>query len=373
MIESLEWLTDVLASRGNEQRLALRTFPRRVFTMEHTLTDYEYFHARSLVRDEQAKDGFYIPEWSSVIDIGVVNSGSDITLTPDLTYTSISDTAILWESSNKYEQVTVYSDSNGTYLSSVQKDYTRAKLMALLEATARDGVNADRIGARLNQLSVEFIVTEGEDISSTPPVVYRSLDLLDECPIIADGSLEENIAWESSEFDNGQSVIHFIRSRNIPEMTYNMRWHVKTDAEKYSLRQWLYYRKGRQKAFWMSSKGKDFEPADDIASSSTAIEVYAYPNLQTLWRTDDFDIEIKTRSTSYYRRVESVIGAFDYGDRQSIYLNIDSALGSNVAIGDIERISMLRCTRLDSDRVEMLHRAAAGTFVRAPMREILPP
>lgn len=370
VIEALEWRTDVLQSRGQEQRIALRSIPRRIFNLSHVMSDLTYSHAQALIRANQGGDGFYLPDWTQAVSVGPLepDSAPHIAISETL---DIGDYAVLWDSETNYELVSVEADSNGYLLDSISNTYTSAYFLPALIALNPEGISVDR-GAGSQSLktismSLSFICAEERDIAATPAVIYRDLDLLDECPVVAGGEFEETLAWELSTFDNNQNSPEYIRKRNLPDMRYQMRWHEFTRSDKYALKQWLYYRRGRQKAFWMSSRAKDLEPTGDI--SGTTATIYALPELTGLGRDDAFDIEIKTPTDSFYRRVTSLTTGTPVGERETI----DMTLDASVTASGIQRISFLRCTRFDSDRIELLHRASSGMAVSVNCIEVLEP
>jgi hypothetical protein len=373
MIESLEWKTDVFRAKSAEQRMALRTAPRRTFNLDHTLTDYQYAGARALIRDTQGGDGFLVPDWGQSIKVGSVSSGSAETISVDLSYVDMGDTALLWESSTKYESVGITNDSSGVVVDSVGNDYTDARLMPLWTAVCPEGLVATRIGARLNQSSIAFLLTQNNDLGASSYSQYRSHDVIPSCPVIGGGDLEESIVWPVTQFDNQQSSPYFLRQRDIPNMAFSMRWHEFSSAEIWDLRRWLHSRRGRQKVFWLSSRGKDFEPYTISADSNGAtLTTYAMPGISGVGRSGVFDIDITTNDdNSYYRRVESVTTGTPVGGRETLDLLLDENLTINA--GDIKRVSFLRCARFNADRVEMLHRASGGVSVQIPCVEVEQP
>lgn len=376
VIEALEWNTDVLQSRGEEQRIALRTVPRRVFNLDHVLTDLPYSHARALIRANQGAEGFWLPDWTQAVYVGELEASSAprIDVADDL---DIGDYAVVWESDTRYEVVEVEADSGGYALDALTNSYQRAYFLPAVAAQCPEGISVDRgpgsARYKTTSLSLSFVCAQGRDLAEPVAASYRGFDVLDACPVAGDGQLEESLAWPLSEFDNGQNAPHYIRERNLPNMGYQMRWHVFTREEKFALKQWLYWRRGRQRAFWMSSRARDLEPAAAVGAVDLVISVFAFPELVGLGRTEAFDIEVKARSgQSLYRRVTGLTGGAPVAGRATVDMAIDASLGQALQLADIARISFLRCTRLDVDRVELLHRAGAGMAVSVPCIEVQP-
>lgn len=370
VIESLIWATDVFQAKAAEQRLALRTAPRRTFNYSHTLTDFEYAAARALVRSAQAADGFLVPDWTMAFSLGSVSPGVSVAVTDDLACYNFGTKALLWESLSKFEEVELTLDSVGVTIATVVNTYERGYLIPLWNALLIGSLTGERIGARFNQVSVEFTITENDDLGASDYSTYRGMDIMPDCPVIGSGSLEDEIAWPATMLDDGQNNIDTLRSRNIPNLGFRMRWHYFDTCDVWGLRRWVHSRRGRQKAFWMSTFGKDFEPAASI--SGTSVTTFALPGKSGIGHTGTFDIEIKAKDgTSYYRRVVSATGGSPIGGRSTLVLDIDSSV--TLALGDVDRISYLRSTRFNADRIEFLHRAQGGVQVQVPCVEVEEP
>lgn len=362
MIEILEWFSDVLVSVSAEQRIALREAPRRTFNFEHTLHDYDLTGARGLIWDAQGSNTFMVPDWTQLQRIGPVSSGSSVPINADLTYVDMGDDALLWESPAKFEAVEIEVDSSGVVLASVSDDYENPLLMPLWSAVAPEGLSVDRIGNQLNQCTIALTATENTDLGFSTYETYRGHDVVPSCPVIGEG-LEESIGWELSPFDNSQSKTYYLRARSYPDSLFTMAWKEQGVANIYALRQWLHSRRGRQKAFWLSSRGHDFEPAGAI--SGTAVTVYRPPGAPTL--ATPFDIDVTEQDgTSNYRKVTAVADGTPVGGRATLSLTIDSTLTAS----SIKRISRMRCARFDSDRIELSHIAPGVVSVRVPCVEV---
>lgn len=367
IIESLEWLTDVFRAKSAEQRIALRSEPRRIYNISHILDDRSYAAARALIRLNQGADGFYIPDWPQSSRIGPVSSGSSVSLSVDLSYVHMGAAAILWESSDLFEQVDITNDSNGVTLATVVNNYSDARLVPVFLSHCPQGLSTSRGAAQINRCSAAFNVYENSDLASTSYPQYRSHDIMTSCPIIGSGDFSEDIGWPVSAFDNQTSIPHYLQQRTIPDMQYQMRWHEFTAQSKYELRQWLHSRRGRQKVFWLSSRAQDLEPA--AAISGTTATIYTPPGLTALGQ-NPFDIDITdTAGTSNYRRVTSYSTGTPVNGRDTLDMTIDSTL----TVSDIKRISFLRCTRFDADRIELNHTPGAGMSVQVPCIEVPEP
>lgn len=370
LLEVLEWRTDVLRPKSAEQRICLRVAPRRIFNLTHLMSDYEYSAGRAMIRSAQGAGGFLVPDWGQRINLGPLSPSSEPVLNIDISGMDIGGQAILWESPTNFEQVEILGDSNGVALDAISNTYQNARFMPLWLAIAPEGLANSRGPARTNEASIAMEVTENSDLSDSVYPQYRAHDLMPDCPVVGGGRFDESIAWPVTRFDNQQSAPRTLRQRSLPDMRFQMRWHEFTGADAYTLRRWLHSRRGRQKAFWMSSRGRDFEPASAI--SGTTVTVFDLPGIARLGRSSAFDIDItSTAGVSYYRRVSSTTAGSEISGRTTVDMTIDS--GVALALPDIRRISVLRCARFDADRIVLRHRAAAGMDVQVPCVEISEP
>jgi hypothetical protein len=348
LIESVEWLTDVFRAKAGEQRTAIRVNPRRTFNLTHLLTDFEYASARALIRAQQG-NGFFVPDWTASVNVGAVSG-------PVSVPAGFPEKAMLWQSNSVYEALDVALDSNGDDIVDPVGTYTNARLVPLYVGYCLEGLQNSRGGARINQVSVSFTLYDTIDIGATAYPQYRGHDVVETCPVIGGGTFSESISWPLSTFDNQTSVPEYIRNRTIPDMSFDMRWHEFTAANILTLKQWIYSRRGRQKAFWLSSRGKDLEPVGSV--SGTTLTVYSRPGLPDL---AGFDIDVD----GDYRQVTAVAAGTPVGGRDTLDLTIAALTNPS-----IQRISFLRCSRFNSDRVEFLHRAGEGMAVQVPCIEI---
>jgi hypothetical protein len=370
LIEALQWRTDVIRSKGAEQRFALRQAPRTVHNLKHRLSEQEYGSSRAMVRSNA---DFLVPTWDRPAAVSGISPGTSVAIDFDETDLDLEDgdAALLWTSSSSFEHITVESiTSTGIIAEAVLNSWPSATLLALKPAQAPQGLQPQRPAGYWISDDIAMEVTDSRDISFSDYPKYRGHDLVTDCPVVASASFNEPILWPVDTVDNEVGVPRYLRNRNHPDARFMMRWHQFTRESKYALRQFLHSRRGRWKAFWLSSFGRDLLPALDISADDTTVRVFALPGLTDLGE-GDFDIEIKA-ATIYQRQITSVSFGSEVDGKPTLVLAIDSALGADVAVAEIQRISFLRCVRFDADRIELEHRAAGGMAVSVPCIEVLP-
>jgi hypothetical protein len=358
--EGLEWATDVFMAKASEQRIALRTRPRRSFQFTHYLNDHDASYARTLIRNAQGEDGFWVPDWTQAATVSSITAGSGVAIATDLSAVQYGDYALIWESVYKNEVVSVTQGSPENVLTGdVVASYTNPYIMPVWMGDCPEGLSVERQPKNINSAAISFILSDDYDISASSYPSYRSNDLMTDVPVISSGTFTETEAFPVSSFGSSAGDFEYIRSRDYIGYTFQMRWHTLTGSELYALRQWLHSRKGRQKAFWLSTSAKDLECS---SISGTTVTVFN----DILARPSGYDIEIYSGGTKYQRQVTGVSAGTDVGGRPTVDLTINSS----VPVSDAERISCLICSRLDSDRIEITHENGAGAVIAVPCREV---
>lgn len=360
LLESNEWLTDVIQSKTNEQRFAMRQNPRQSFVMSHTLDDAQYQAARALVR---ANESFYVPDWALKYHVGAIGPSSYDLIEYGLPYMGIvdGDVALLWESESRYEVITIeQADSSDLFhVAQITNWYSNAYLIPLRTGQTEQGLSGARSANPMIDVQIQFDLTDSRNLGSSDYPQYQSDDLIDDCPKVAGDTFAERASYPLSNVDPGIHYSELLRKRDLMSMVTAMRWHVFTDAEIYSLRRFIHSRRGKWKSFWLSSFRSDFELTSAIGAADNSISVRAKSGVTDLGASS-FDIEI---AGSVRRRVTSYSAAGDV-----LTLNIDSPTG--VAYSTSARVSRLRHLRFAADRIEFVHAASGGVAVTVPCIEV---
>ncbi|MEM8493218.1 MAG: hypothetical protein AAF756_20565 [Pseudomonadota bacterium] len=360
ILERLDWATDVFRAKSAEQRIALRTQPRRIFLFGHYFPDETSNYARTLIRNAQGESGFWVPDWTQSESVASITAGSGVSIPVDLSVATYGDSALIWESQTKYEVVSVTIGSPETSVTAdVTDSYTDALIMPVWRGDAPEGLSVDRQPAHINNAAVSCVLSDDFDISASSYPQYRSIDVMTDRPIVSSGSFSETEAFPVSSLGSAVGDTSYLRQRDVIDFTFQMRWHVFTKPDLYSLRQWLHARKGRQKGFWLSTNAKDLEVS---SISGTTVTVFN----DILARPSGYDIEVLSGGTKYYRQVTGAVAGSDVGGRPTADLTVDSSLPVSTA----ERCSYLICSRFDTDRIELTHQAQEGTICAVPCREI---
>ncbi|MFN4063441.1 MAG: hypothetical protein ACK4JA_04540, partial [Parazoarcus communis] len=215
-------------------------------------------------------------------------------------------------------------------------------------------------------VSIRMDITENTDDAATSYPQYRGHDVMTDCPKIGGGALSEGVVWPVEIIDSQLGRFAAVRERTTPDATFTMRWRVFGACAASSLRAWLHSRRGRQRAFWLSSRGRDFLPADDLVAADTEITVQALPALDALAR-ESFDVELVTTAGAMLHRQ---VTGWRLDSNGNVVLELAEPIGADIPATAVRRLSWLRCVRFDADRIELTHRAAAGVEVAVPCVEV---
>jgi len=369
VIEILEWKTDVLQARSAEQRFRLRERPRRQWSFNHIFDAESQSAARSIIRGASS---FQIPDWIRRVYSGSISAGSSVAITMDTTGYGLSAGAsvVLWAGILDNEICTIESVSPTGFVLEYVATARSASIYRIDNAHAATSLDITRQGGHIQRASIMFEAPAVDIYAASTYAQYRSHDVI---PIMATitnrGTLDEGIMWPREVFDNGTGLVSTTVTRYIPDNAFMMRWHVFTQAEIQALRAWIASRYGRWLAFWQSSWQRDLVAAADTTSVSTTLRVFCPTGATSLGRTT-FDIEVISSSGSYFRRVTNVSAGPVVGGRNTFDLMIDSAFGVSVPAISVSRISYLKCSRFDADRIELLHRPSEGLAVAIPCIEV---
>ena len=206
-----------------------------------------------------------------------------------------------------------------------------------------------------------------EPLRRTPltETTYRSFPVQTSKP---DWAADPGIDYQRKlqEVDFGFSAPFVEDESGLSEPVTSFRWFFTTRAATEDFRQWLFARRGRQKAIWLPTFAQDLVVVSTVSNSATNIDVevaglknYAAAGVHRR------DLRIEMRDgTVYYRRASAYVEV----DGNTERLSIDSPLGVTYQASDFALVSWMALVRLDSDSVEIAHytgeAAASATVFR---------
>jgi len=343
--EVLEWNTDTLITEAAEQRIALRTDPRSILTYTHLLDGPGLARAAELARSGPLDD-WALPLWHLARPATTPIDAADLTVFADT-------------SEGAFEapgQAVIAADGGDAVLvevSAVLPD--RLELAALAGVTLVHPIVApvgigiltrpieiDRRRQGLGTVTARFTLQDAMALPASSYPTHLGLDVLTD-PAVLRQPLGETIGQTVEYIDNGFGLIMI-----EPVLTHVQRRSTITLVDRgvarWTRRRWLHGLRGRQRAFWLPTWGRELVLQAEVTSSVTSV-IVATTAEPGLWigRHVMFD----TASGPVFREITNAVY-----DALGIRLTI-AAPGKTIPI--TTPIHLLTRVRLDTDRIEIEH------------------
>jgi len=343
--EKLEWLTDVIETYSDEQRIALRIAPRRHITYSYTKTPH-YGSVIATLAKAWVFRTWGVPIWVEAEKVSSIPSGA-MTISFDTRYASYTNAAFIWESDDKNEAVNIVTlRDNGIDIDQpVKHNYKNALIMPLLFGITQDGIHMKKDYA-VTYASATFTIVDDKYVGA------QNYPTLDGYPILRDVGVKveefnERIYRASEFMDNGQGLIEVEPNRSIVEKTSLLGKVTATKPALWSWRQFLHWLGGRQKTFLLPTFQQDVHLIEPLYSGATSAKIkglglsnYATFPMRTAILFEDGTIQ--------YRKITSASPIADSDDE---YVTIDQAFTQDVYPEDIRRWEFINLARLDTDEV----------------------
>jgi hypothetical protein len=343
--EVLVWNTDTLITEAAEQRIALRTLPRSILTVSHLLNASDLARAAELARAGLV-DTWTVPLWHLARPAAAPINVVEVTIFADTTEATFEVPG----------QAVIAADGGEAFLVEVS-----AVLPDRLELAAPAGVSLahpivapvgtgilarpieiDRRRQGLGTVTATFTLKDGIELASSSYPTHLGLDVLTD-PAVLRQPLAESIAQSVEYIDNGFGPIVI-----EPVLTHVQRRSAITlmdrGAARWMRRRWLHSLRGRQRAFWLPTWGRELVLQAPVTSSATSVIVATTvdPGL-SIGRHVMFD----TASGPVFREITNAIY-----DALGIRLTIAAP---DKSIPVTTPIHLLTRVRLDTDRIEIEH------------------
>lgn len=344
--EVLEWSTDVLVTEAAEQRIALRTGPRSTLTLSQILDAVGLAEAAELGRAGQI-DNWTLPLWHLARPATAPVDAADLTVFVDTTDGAFDGAA----------QAIVAGNGGRAHLieiAAVMPDRLELSVAAgvsLVHAIVAPvsiaflarPVEIDRRRQGLGTVTASFTLrlTDGSAAASLYPQ-HQGLDVLTD-PAVLRQPLAETLGQTVEAIDNGYGPIVL-----EPVLTHVQRRSIVTLIDRASARltrrRWLLSLRGRQRAFWLPTWGREL--VLQVAATSGATSIVVAPLADpSIWIGRHLMIDHPTGPA--FREITAAAW-----DALGIRLSI-AAPGKSIALGT--SIHLLLKVRSDADRIELAH------------------
>lgn len=354
--ERIEWRTDVMTMRdGSEQRLRLRTDPRRSFEFEVWEHGTDVGLIDLLLCAWQSRV-YAVPVWADRSALTAPLTAGTTQIAIETVHHDYHDggLAIVGVGARQTEALEIAATDSG--LITLKRATLQSWPAGAWIAPARLGRLPSRqsITRPVAALSLARLRFDLDDLASTSGVVdaptYRGTDVLVRRPNrIEDITAEYLRLVDVFDNDTGLPVV-----ADIPNRPYVVRSHqylLRDRDDIAAMRAWLYARAGRQVPFWMPTWERNFEIASPVAIDAVSLLIGSQgfaTYFQDLPGRQDIAL-LHRDGTWYFRHIT----AFEYAGGVLERIVIDEALGRACQPSDFALCCFLERVRLDSDAVEL--------------------
>lgn len=344
--EVLEWSTDVLVTEAAEQRIALRTSPRSTLTLSHLLDASGLAEAAELGR-ARPLDDWILPLWHLARPATAPVDETDLTVVVDATDGAFDGAAL----------AIIAGNGGGAHLIEIA-----AVLPDRLELSAAAGVSLvhaivapigtaflarpveiDRRRQGLGTVTASFTLRLSDSSAAASPYPqHNGLDVLT-VPAVLRQPLAETLGQTVEAIDNafGPVVLEPILTHVQRRSTITL---IDRGPARRIRRHWLLSLRGRQRAFWLPTWGRELVLQGTATSGATSIVVAPLAD-PSVWIGRHLMIDHPTGPV--FREITAATW-----DALGIRLTI-VAPGKSVALGT--PIHLLMKVRSDADRIELTH------------------
>lgn len=345
--ERLEWLTDLIETYSDEQRIALRIAPRRHITYSYIKTPHYGSEIATLAKAWVFRT-WGVPIWAEAEKIASIPSGAT-TISFNTKNASYDNAAFIWESDDKNEAVNIVTlRDNGIDIDQpVKHNYSNALIMPLLFGIMQDGLHMKKDYAVV-QASATFTIVDDKYVGT------QNYSTLDGYPILRDVGVKveefnERIYRASEFIDNGQGLIEVEPNRSIVEKTSLLGKVTANKTDLWRWRQFLHWLSGRQKTFLLPTFQQDIRLIDFLGNGATSAKIQGI-GLSTYGTFPMRTAVIFNDGSIQYRKIMSASPIPNSDDE---YIIIDQGFTRDVYPEDIRRWEFIDLARLDTDEVTL--------------------
>jgi len=378
--ETLAFLTDVIESMsGEEQRIALRTNPRQIFTVTYRLDTDERQRMQAMLMDWQGKT-FGFPLWhekvltTAAVSIGAtsypISGGDDVDF-------RVGGTAVIITDELTFDVITITAKTDTSITAdsgSVNAYPAGSTIMPMRAAIIQRSVEGTRHKVNLQDFHVTFQVLDNDSgalAGSTTPgfwSVYDGRVLFDDCNV-TDGGMQESHYQRVYRVDNFTGVVTQDTAWDKNKHSSDKNFVARSRAEIMQLRNVLLALRGRQKAFWLPTFIEDLTPVAPLGSGLATMDIQSVGYVRFIQDRNPkkvLRISFTNGDPDLVRVVQSSATVSTSVER----LTLDTTWPSNYTVADIDRIQFYELSRFNSDNVNIIYPRIGLAQVNMPVRTV---
>lgn len=357
VLERLEWRTDVMTAHdGSEQRVAIRQLPRRSFEFEFWTDSQQLRRKLEALLWNWGALVWALPIWTDGTTLSAAATAGDTTVS--VVSTSNRDfieggLAVFITDALTFEVAEILSVGSTSLV--LARQLERGWSDATRVYPARTAYLQDHQPLRrwthenLHEVA-RFTLTDDSECTPLSETTYRSFPVLEQVPVWAQ-DISADYARKVAVIDFGNGGMRYDDEAGIPTVVQSHQWTLDGKAQIAAFRAFLYARRGKYSGLWVPSFLPDLRPVGGIAGGGATIDVeHCFYTLHLAMAKNRRDIRILLNDgTVYYRRITAAQELSASVER----LTVDTPAPSSIALSDINRISFMTLSRMDSDGVEL--------------------
>lgn len=363
--ETLSWLTDVFpAYDGGEDRTMLRTKPRQRTNNDFTAQPVDSKDVYNTVYGGLARR-WGIPLWAQARRVGVVYSGQMV-IPVDTRYADfrVGDPILLLGTCRRWfvDFIAEKDDASITLVNGVSSLNSAFAIPVRIGRIISNGQKSTSGYGATWRISYE--VDDNLFMEPDAPTQYYGDDIYLSPTLLEDGQINESVQTKLETFDFDVGLVKAFPNWDHNRTVRPYKVITETDAEAWSLRQWLYRRAGRYRAFWMPTFENDVRL---YQTGTLASNVSVLADSRSPYTSNRMNLAFGLRNGNWLPR--RIISDSSGGPNVRT-LTLDSPLNVNAA--DVICISYLGYRRLESDQVDLSWIGNGCCEVNIPMLELNP-
>jgi hypothetical protein len=366
--EVLEWRTDVLQSQAGEQRIALRSRPREIVTLQHRCNALSMARATELVRARFIGE-WRVPLWHMAVQptADVAQEATEIIIDTAVVDFRVGDAvaiavdgreASLAEIANVEGDRLILAEPLATQLPAASVAAARITFAPVRSGTPSAPVEIARRRQNDGMVTATFLLRDAPDLTALALSTYLGRPVQTD-PSLTRSPITANLRRVVEYVDNGFGPVVQEPLRDVFERGEAITLKAQGAAERWALRRWLWSLRGRQASFWLPTWGRELQLRAAMTSGSTLMRVSPVAELAGYVGRA---ILLEMPSGFRFRTINAAVA--DGADHR---LTLSSSLGEPVAIGT--KVHFLTLVRSDADRIEIRHGAVASE-VTLPVVEV---
>ncbi|MCZ3467569.1 hypothetical protein LRS20_01445 [Klebsiella pneumoniae] len=363
--EMLEWKTDVLQSpTGAEQRISRRLSPRRTFEFTALVHDTGRQRFENMLWQGCAGT-WAMPVYPDVFALpAALSSGAEVITIPTAGRDfSVGGTVLLKtdESPDATSRMATIAGITGDTLqlgSPLTDSWPAGSLVyPVRPAVLTEPPSLSHLTDIVTTAQVRFRIAEHNAFSDAPMLTqYRGHPVL-ESETDWGESVSSSYQPLIRELDNGSSVPFRIDTAGRPFWRQTHSWFTANRTAQTSLRQLLWYLRGRQRPIWVPGQTLDFSPTSAISGNAVDVVEAGFTELGIHPGRRDICI-LLTDGTRHYRRITAVSLV---SGAERLVLDGDAI---SAAQHQIVSLSLITLARQDADSVSWEHVTDADGVAR---------